>query len=53
MLLKRVLALIKRYLEIERTRFEGRLNVEYCIDGEALAQLVPNSLLQPIEENAI
>ena len=51
--LERELDFIERYLEIERTRFEERLNIEYRIAGDALGYLIPNLLLQPLVENAI
>lgn len=51
--LSREIDFIERYLEIERARFEERLNVSYQVDPEAYSQLVPNLLLQPLVENAI
>ena len=44
---------LKKYLEIERTRFGDRLVVGYDVKPEALDVLVPTLLLQPLVENAI
>jgi two-component system LytT family sensor kinase len=51
--LSREIDFIERYLEIERVRFEERLEVDYELDTKALDCLVPNLLLQPLVENAI
>ena len=43
----------RRYLDIERIRFEDRLAVSYDVTDEALDAAVPVLLLQPLVENAI
>lgn len=44
---------IQQYLDIERIRFEDRLEVDYDIEPSAWTCLVPNMILQPLVENAI
>ena len=51
--LKEELAFLEQYLEIERTRFRERLEVELDAGPEVLSALVPIFLLQPLAENAI
>jgi two-component system LytT family sensor kinase len=51
--LKEELEILDRYLEIERIRFEERLQVTVTIEPAALGARVPNFSLQPLVENAI
>src|SRR5690606_27190652 len=44
---------LKRYLEIEQTRFGDRLEVRFEVAREAEDLQVPNLVLQPLVENAI
>jgi len=41
------------YLDIEKVRFEERLQVELDVSDEAMQALVPSMLLQPLIENSI
>ena len=47
------LAALMLYLDIEKVRFEDRLQLELDIEDEASAALIPSLLLQPLVENAI
>jgi two-component sensor histidine kinase len=51
--LEQELAALKLYLDIEKVRFEDRLNLELDIPEEAASALIPSLLLQPLVENAI
>lgn len=50
---KQELEFLSCYLDIERTRFRDRLQVEIDVEPETLDARVPNLILQPIVENAI
>jgi sensor histidine kinase YesM len=41
------------YLDIEKTRFEDRLSLEFDIEPQARQALVPGLILQPIIENSM
>lgn len=51
--LKQEIKALSLYLDIERIRFEERLDVEWVIAEDAENALVPSLLLQPLIENAI
>lgn len=44
---------VKTYLQLEKERFEERLNYQFDIDPQAFDRLVPPMILQPLVENAI
>lgn len=51
--LKQELEALRKYLDIEQTRFGSRLQVQMLIDPDTLDAAVPNLLLQPLVENAV
>ena len=51
--LREELALIQRYLDIERTRFGDALSVTLTVEPVLRDALVPSLILQPLVENAI
>lgn len=44
---------LRLYLDIEKVRFDGRLNLQMDVQPEAESALMPSMLLQPLVENSI
>lgn len=51
--LRQELEFLQLYLEIEKTRFEDRLKIEFEIAPETTEARVPSLILQPLVENSI
>jgi two-component system, LytTR family, sensor kinase len=51
--LEKELEFLGCYLDIEKVRFQDRLNVTLDVDPEAMKVEVPNLILQPLVENAV
>jgi sensor histidine kinase YesM len=51
--LKDELDFLRKYLEIEKTRFGERLQIHIEVDLDTLDAAVPNLVLQPLVENAL
>jgi signal transduction histidine kinase len=51
--LSRELEFLEMYLEIQKTRFQDRLQVAFDVPSDLTAARVPNLILQPLVENAI
>jgi two-component system LytT family sensor kinase len=47
------LEFLEKYLEIQKARFAGRLNITLQVPAELLGARVPSLILQPLVENAI
>lgn len=51
--LERELEFLRCYLDIEKVRFQDRLNVTVDVDPKVMKHEVPNLILQPLVENAV
>jgi len=51
--LRQELDFLKKYLEIEQTRFSDRLKVHYNVQSETYNAMLPALILQPLVENAV
>jgi sensor histidine kinase YesM len=44
---------VNKYLELEKERFQERLNIEIDVDYDIMNEMIPPMLLQPLVENSI
>ncbi|MEE8371666.1 MAG: histidine kinase [Sphingomonadales bacterium] len=44
---------LKLYLDIEKVRFQDRLQIEWDMEKDALEAMIPSMLIQPLIENAL
>ena len=51
--LEEELEFVKKYLELEKARFEERLNIEINVPTELYNEKIPPMLLQPLVENSV
>jgi len=51
--LREELAILERYLEIQRIRYQDRMRISMNISQDTLEAMVPTLLLQPLAENAV
>lgn len=51
--LKEELDFVNKYLELEKERFEERLDIVFDVDDAILGEMIPPMLLQPLVENSI
>lgn len=51
--LKEELDFVKKYLDLEKERFQERLEISIDVDDTILDELVPPMLLQPLVENSV
>ena len=51
--LKDELAFVKKYLSLEKARFEDRLEIEISVSDDLDDEMVPPMLLQPLIENSV
>jgi sensor histidine kinase YesM len=51
--LSQEISFLERYLEIMQIRFQGKLEIDMQIEGEAHNAMVPSLILQPLVENAV
>ena len=47
------LAFVKKYLALEKERFQERLEVELDVEEQILNEMIPPMLLQPLVENSV
>ncbi len=51
--LREELSFVKKYLELEKERFQERLKIDIDVDKDILDEQVPPMLLQPLVENSV
>ena len=51
--LREELSSLEQFVEIERARLRGHLDMQYDVADDALGVLVPDLILQPLVENAV